>query len=327
MKDLKSCRVLVTPTSFGRGDPTLRTALESQVGEVIYNPTTRPLTSAELVRLLPGCDGYIAGLDIIDRAALTAADCLQVIARYGVGVDNVDLAAVWEKGIKVTNTPGANSVSVAELTIGLMLALARNIPEACAATRRGEWPRLNGQTLEGKCVGLLGLGAIGKQVARRLCAFDSRILAYDPYPDVAFAHQYGVELLSMEELLAKADFLSLHLPLLPDTNHLVDARFLASMKKGSFLINTSRGELLDELALVEALKSQQVRGAALDAFTREPPGVDNPLLGLPQVIMTPHTGAHSDGAIRRMGRMAVDGCLAVLKGETPSYPVSETKER
>ena len=322
MKDLKSCRLLVTPTSFGKGDPALRSELEAQVGEVIYNPAGRPLSSADLVRLLPGCDGYIAGLDTIDRAVIAAADCLKVIARYGVGVDNVDLPAAWEKGIIVTNTPGANSVSVAELTLALMLSLARNVVEACAATRRGEWPRLNGLTLEGKCVGLLGLGSIGKQVARRLAGFDCRILAYDPYPDAAFAHQYGIELLAMDVMLPQADFLSLHLPLLPETNHLVDGRFMARMKRGAYLINTSRGELVDEPDLVAALKSGQLRGAALDAFAQEPPDASSPLLSLPQVIVTPHTGAHSDGATRSMGRMSVEGCLAVLRGEKPRYSIT-----
>jgi phosphoglycerate dehydrogenase-like enzyme len=290
MKDLKTCRILVTPTSFGRGDPTLKTELEAQVGEIVYNTTGRPLTSADLANLLPGCDGYVAGLDTIDRAAIFAADCLKVIARYGVGVDNVDLGAARERGITVTNGPGANSVSVAELAIGMMLSLARNITEACAATRRGEWPRLNGISLEGKRVGLLGLGAIG-------------------------------ELVAQDELLAQADFLSLHLPLLPETANLVNEPFLARMKPGAFLINTSRGELIDEPALVDALKSGRLRGAALDAFIVEPPEAGNPLLSLPQVLLTPHTGAHTDGAIRNMGRMAVEGCLAVLRGEKPRYLV------
>lgn len=142
--NLKSCRVLVTPTSYGKTDLRLLSELESQVGEVIYNPTSKPLPSTELVRLLPGVDGYIAGLDGIDARALAAADRLKVIARYGVGVDNVDLAAARARGIIVTNTPGANAVSVAELTIALILALARNLPSAAAATRAGGWPRLAG---------------------------------------------------------------------------------------------------------------------------------------------------------------------------------------
>ena len=177
LMNLKECRLLVTPTSYGKNDPRLKTQLEEQVGEVIYNPTGKPLTSAEVAQLLPGIDGYIAGLDDIDAQALQAADRLKVIARYGVGVDNVDLVAAREKGIVVTNTPGANSVSVAELALGLMLALARQIPEAVEAVHQGKWPRYSGLSLEGKTIGILGLGAIGKQLARRLAGFDCRILA------------------------------------------------------------------------------------------------------------------------------------------------------
>jgi len=322
MSDLKSCRVLVTPTSYGKSDPRLKTELEEQVGEVIYNPTNRPLSSAEVAALLPGCDGYIAGLDNIDRAALASADRLKVISRYGVGVDKVDLQAAHEKGILVTITPGANSVSVAELTVALILSLARHIPNACTATRSGEWPRLNGLTLEGKCVGLLGFGAIGKQVARRLAGFNCRIVAYDPLPDSDYAHHYGVDLLPQDKVLAEADFLSLHLPLLPESRELVNAAFLGKMKKGAFLVNTARGELIDETALVEAVQSGWLRGAALDVFAHEPPGKDNLLLSLPQVIVTPHCASHTDGAMDRMGRIALEECLAVLRGELPLYPVS-----
>jgi D-3-phosphoglycerate dehydrogenase len=318
---LKDCRLLVTPTSFGKNNPAIRHELEMQVGEVIYNPTTRPLTSSELAGLLPGCHGYIAGLDEIDQMALQAADRLIVIARYGVGVDNVDLEAAREKHIIVTNTPGANSVSVAELTLGLILALARQIPEASAATRQGGWPRMNGLSLEDKTIGLVGFGAIGKQVARRLAGFNCRVVAYDPLPDQGAAQKLGVVLVSMDQLLSESDFISLNLPLLPETRDMADAAFLARMKPGSHLINTSRGELLVESALVEALKSGHLRGAALDVFATEPPGAANPLLGMPQVIVTPHCGAHTDGAINNMGRMSVHDCLAVLRGEEPTYRV------
>src|SRR5574340_895040 len=159
--DLHQSRLLVTPTSYGKNDPRLRTELESMVGQVIYNPTGKPLTSREVAELLPGMDGYIAGLDTIDAPALNAADRLKVISRYGVGVDNVDLAAAHERGIIVTNTPGANAVSVAELALGLMLALARQIPEAVESVHQGKWPRYAGLSLEGKTIGILGLGAIG----------------------------------------------------------------------------------------------------------------------------------------------------------------------
>jgi D-3-phosphoglycerate dehydrogenase len=320
--DLKQCRVLVTPTSFGKNDPRLKTELERQVGEVIYNPTGKPLPATELQRLLPGVDGYIAGLDSITRDALAAADCLKVIARYGVGVDAVDLAAAKDHNIIVTNTPGANSVSVAELAIGMMLSLLRQIPEGVAAVRQGQFPRYNGMSIEGKTVGIIGLGAIGKQMAKRLSAFDACLLAYEPFPDATFAEKYAVQLTSLDDLLARADIVSLHLPLMTETHAMVNREFLAKMKKGAYLINTSRGELVDETALLEALQSGRLRGIGTDAFAKEPVDPSNPLLALPQVIPTPHLGAQTDGAVNSMGWMAFEDCLAVLRGETPKYRVA-----
>jgi D-3-phosphoglycerate dehydrogenase len=319
--DLKATRVLVTPTSYARHDSRLRTELESAVGEVVYNTTGRPLRSEEVREMLEGCDGYIAGLDVIDRAALAGVSKLKVIARYGVGVEKVDLAAAQEKGIVVTNTPGANSSAVAELAVGMMLALARAIPAASAATTSGGWPRLSGIGLEGKTIGLFGLGAIGKLVVRRLTGFECKIIAYDPYPDRAFAEQYGVTLLNSEDVTAAADVISLHLPVLPETANMVNADFLARMKRGALLVNTARGELIDEQALADALASGHLGGAALDAFQHEPPGTANPLMQQPNLIATPHIGAQTDSAVNAMGRMAQRDCLAVLRGEMPLYPV------
>ena len=175
--------------------------------------------------------------------------------------------------------------------------------------------------IEKKTVGILGLGAIGKQLARRLAGFDCRVLAYEPYPDLAFAREHGVELLGLDELLPQADFISLHVPLLPETRNLVDRAFLAKMKPGAYLINTARGEVVDEEALLEALQSGHLRGAGLDAFEQEPPDPSNPLLALPQVIATPHLGAQTDGATNAMGWAALNDCLAVLRGEEPKYKV------
>jgi D-3-phosphoglycerate dehydrogenase len=323
MKDekLKKMRVLVTSTSYGKNDPRLKTELEGSVGQVIYNPTGKPLSSREVAGLLPGIDGFIAGLDVIDRQALQAADRLRVIARYGVGVDGVDLEAARERGVVVTNTPGANSASVAELALGCVLALARQLPAAIQATQNGQWPRLGGISLHGKTIGILGLGAIGKQLALRLAGFECQVVAYDPFPDLEFASRHGVRLLEMEEVVAQADFLSLHLPLLPETRSLVNQAFLAQMKPGAFLINTSRGEVIDEGALVEALNSRQIRGAALDAFIQEPPDPSHPLLRHPAVIATPHLGAQTDGATNQMGWMALNDCLAVLRGQAPAHRV------
>jgi D-3-phosphoglycerate dehydrogenase len=322
MTSLSQCRLLVTPTSYGKNDARLKSQLEAEVREVIYNPTGKPLSSTEVARLLPGIDGYIAGLDAIDASAMEAADRLKVISRYGVGVDNVDLQAARRKGIVVTNTPGANSVSVAELALGLILALARQIPEAVEAVHAGKWPRYSGLSLEGKTVGILGLGAIGKQLARRLTGFDCRLLAHDPFVDASTARELGVDLVGMADAVGPADFLSLHLPLLPETRGLVNEDFLRQMKKGAFLINTSRGELVDEVALFRSLESGHLRGAGLDAFTLEPPDPKNPLLALPQVIATPHLGAQTDGATSNMGWLALKDCLAVLKGQPPAHKVA-----
>ena len=318
---LKNACILVTPTSFARDDITLRMALELEAGEVIYNQSGKPLTSPALSDMIRGVDGMIAGLDAIDRAALECADRLKVIARYGVGVDAIDLGAAREKGIVVTNTPGANSASVAELVVGLMLSLARSIPAAIQATRSGEWPRTKGISLKGKTVGLIGFGAIGRQVARMLGGFDCTLLAYDPVVDEASAAVLNVQLLERDEVTSRADFLSLHCPVLPETRSMVDAAFLTRMKPGSYLINTARGELVDENALLASLKSGHLSGAALDVFASQPPAPDNPLLLHPSVIATPHMGAHTDGAMSSMGWMALNDCLAVLRGEEPLYRV------
>lgn len=321
MKPLNECHVLVTSTSFGRFDPRQKEVLATAVARVTYNETGKPLTSAQLQTLLPDVDGYIAGLDEIDAAALAAGTNLQVVARYGVGINNVDLDAAKTRGIVVTNTPGANSASVAELTVLLMLSLCRPVETAVSQTRLGGWPRLKGQSLVGKTVGLVGLGAIGKEVARRLAGFDCTLLAFDVAADAAFAAGHNVQLVSLAELLAQADIVSLHVPVLPATINMVNDHFLQQMKAGSYLINTSRGELVDEAALLAALTSGHLAGAALDAFQQEPPAANNPLLALPQVIPTPHMGAHTDDATNAMGRMALADCLAVLRGEMPRYRV------
>jgi D-3-phosphoglycerate dehydrogenase len=321
MPNLKDCRVLVTPTSYALHDQKLRTKLESEVGDVVYNTTGKPLSSSSLREIIPGIDGYIAGLDMIDRAVIEVAGRLKVIARYGVGLDNIDLTAAKEKGIVVTNTPGANSDSVAELTIGLILSLARSIPMASSLTKAGEWPRMRGVSLNGKVVGLLGFGSIGKSVASRLSGFGCTILAYDTKPDQEYAESLGVKLTTLDEIIQESEFVSLHLPLVPETHAMVNADFLCKMKPEAFLINTSRGEIIDEAALAEALEGGRLRGAALDVFTNQPPEKDNPLLALPQVIATPHTGSHTDGAVNAMGWLALEDCLAVLRGEAPQYPV------
>lgn len=319
--DLKQCRLLVTPTSYARSDSRMRNSIIEQCGKVIFNDTGKPLSAADLARLLPGIDGYIAGVDEVNASALEHADRLKVISRYGVGVDNVDLDTARNRGIIVTNTPGANAISVAELTIGLILSLARHIPEATQATRQCGWPRLSGIALYRKTVGLVGLGMIGKHVAKRLKNFECQVLAYDIQPDQPFAKEWQVDLVGLETLLQSSDFVSLHLSSNAATRGLVDDAFLARMKKGAFLVNTSRGDCIDEAALIRSIEQGHLRGAALDVFSHEPPNAGSPLLKMEQIIVTPHTGAHTDDAMNAMGWMSTEDCLAVLQGLEPRYRV------
>ncbi len=279
MKPLSACHVLVTPTSYGQYDDGLKSELAAQVGRVTYNETGKPLGSAELAHLLADVDGYIAGLDEIDAAALAGASGLQVVARYGVGVNNVDLEAARGRGIVVTNTPAANARSVAELTIALLLLLARPIMPAAAQTRDGGWPRMKGLSLEGKTIGLIGLGAIGRYVAELLSPFGCHVLTSDPVLTIDEARQFGCDLVPLDTLLAESDFVSLHAPATAQTTGMVNAGFLAQMKPGASLVNTSRGELVVEADLFQALQSGHLRGAALDAFAARTTGRGQPAAG------------------------------------------------
>jgi D-3-phosphoglycerate dehydrogenase len=322
IKDISQCIVLVTPTTFGKDDPALKSTLEKTVGRVIYNPANRPLAVPELVPLVKNIDGYIAGLDQVDASVIEAANRLKVIARYGVGVDRVDVEAATRRGIAVTNTPGANSVAVAELTVGFMLALGRSICRLDQSTRGGEWHRNSGVGLRHKTIGLVGFGSIGREVASRLKGFGCRILVSDPCVSPECAEDHDVHPVSLDQLLATCDFVSLHASLNPATAGMVDRAFLQRMKPGSFLVNTARGELIDEPSLQQALERGHLRGAALDCFSKEPPGADHPLLRLPQVIVTPHTGSHTDEATNTMGWMSLEACLAVLQGERPEHIIN-----
>lgn len=313
-------RVLITPTSFLK-NPEAKTMVETFADEIVYNPQTRPLEAEEVLALLDGVDGYIAGLDYITADVIRRAPAsLKVISRYGAGVDRVDLEAAKEKGVTVTNTPGTNAVAVCELAFGLMLSLARSIPQLDNAVKKGEWPRNDGIELSGKVLGIVGFGAIGKNLATRARAFGMRVVAYDPYFDATFASQYGVEQMTLDEIIELADFLSLHVPLTKETKYMIGEQTIARMKQGAFIINTARGGLVDEAAATSALKSGKLGGIGLDAYEVEPV-TDSPLLGLDHVVMTPHTGAHTNEAIAGMGIMAAQNLIDVLQGKDCKYKI------
>lgn len=320
MRSLAGTIVLVTPRSFGVDDPSIRIELESAVGEVRYNRTGRPLQSLQLAAELGEVHGLIAGLDEVDRTVFEAAPRLRVVARYGVGVSNVDLQAAAEHGVVVTNTPGVNANAVAELTIGLILALARSLTAAVHATKAGTWSSVHGIEVSGKTVGILGLGNIGRIVARRALGLGCTVVAHDPYAQ-STTEEPGLRLASQAEVVVEADFLTLHLPAVAESYGLVDYAFLAQMKKGSYLVNTARGELVVEDDLIQALESGHLRGAALDTLRQEPPASSHPLLHRPDVIVTPHIGARTVESTAAMGRTAVHELLAVLSGETPRFAV------
>lgn len=315
-------KILVTPTSF---KPENKTAafrqLEAFADEIVYNPYGRPLTEDELIPLLEGCDGFVAGLDFITEKVLKSCKGLRVISRYGAGYDRVDTAAAKTCGIPVTNTPGVNAQAVADLSMALILAAARRIPMLDAKTRDGQWVRSTGIEIYNKTMGILGLGAIGKNVAKRAQGFDMRVLAYDPYMDKDYAEKHDIQVCTFDEVITQADVLSLHLPLNDETRNSINIGSMREMKKGVIIVNTSRGGIIDEDAAAQMLKAGQLGGLGLDAFAQEPPE-KSPLFELDNVVLTPHTGAHTKEATENMANAAVKNLIDVLSGNECPFVVN-----
>ncbi len=263
----------------------------------------RPLEERELVDLVRGCWGLIVGLDPVTAAVLDAGP-LRVVVRFGSGTDNIDLAAAGQRGAKVASTPGANARSVAELTIGLLLALARHLVLHDREVRSGAWSRHTGIELAGRRLGIVGYGAVGRQVAAIARAIGMEVVASDP-----FVREADVPLVDLKALLTSSDAVTLHAPLADDTRGMIGAAELARMRPHALLVNTSRGGLVDERALAETLAAGRIRGAAFDAFEREPPEA-SPLLALDNFIASPHAGAATVEAARRTGVAAVRELLA-----------------
>jgi len=308
-----SPRVLVGSRSFGQTFPEHLDALRSGGVEVVPNEAGRPYRASELLDLLPEMDGIVTGTDELTAEVIAAAGRLKVIAKHGVGLDNVDLAAAERHGVRVEATAGAVHDSVADLALALVLALARGIVGAHADVAAGGWRPTTGIELRGRTMGIVGIGRIGREVAHRAQAFGLRVCAHDPYPDEAWAAANDVALSGLDELLQRSDIVSLHAPGSPD-GPLLDAARLARMRPGALLVNTSRGSLVDEAALADALTAGRLGGAGLDVFAGEPPH-GSPLLGLPSVVLTPHVGGRTREAQQRMGEMCVRACLDALVPE------------
>ena len=313
-------KVLITARYF-TNDPSPLDYLRAHRCELVASAyggdrDDRELTEEEAKRLIQGVDALIAGGIKVTRSVLEAADRLKIVARRGVGFDSVDLQAATERGVVVTITPGAITNSVADFTFGLMLTLARHIHRADRAIRAGEWPTLMGTELWHKTLGIIGLGRIGKAVAKRGRGFEMQVLAYDIVQDPSFAQEYGVRYVSLEELLQTADFVSINAPLSSTTTHLIDAKALDLMKPTAFLINTARGGLIDEDALIRALQEQRIAGAGLDVFEKEPLP-ESPLRRLENVVLTSHLAGYSLEGMRAAGMMAAQNVVAVLEGGKP----------
>lgn len=275
-----------------------------------------PAGADELARALKDADALIVRGGVkVTAELLHRAPALRVVGRAGVGVDNVDLEAATKKGVLVLNTPGGNAVSVAEHTLALMLALARAIPQANQSVKQGRWEKrlFMGRELREKTLGVLGLGRIGVEVAKRARALEMKVLAHDPYVTPVVASEANVQLVSLKQLLAESDYISIHVSLTPETAGMIDAAALARMKPGVRIINCARGEVIDEQALAEAIVSGKVAGAALDVFTEEPPPLNHPLALLPQVISTPHIAGSTEEAQEMVGYRIAEQVREYLK--------------
>lgn len=304
-------KVLVTPRSFAKADPAPLALLQERGYEVVRNATGGILTEAQLGELLADCDGVILGVDPLTADVIKSAPKLRAVSKYGVGVDNIDLDACAARGIKVSRTVGANSDAVADYAFALILALARKVIPIDARCRKSDWSKITTSDVYGKTLGLIGLGAIGRRAARRAKGFSMRVLAYDVGWDEAYARAEGIELAEIDTIMQDCDFISLHLPLLDSTRGIISAERIARMKPTAYLINTARGGLIDEAALLSALRENRIAGAGLDAFAQEPPE-EKEWFTLDNVVLGSHCSASTAGAAEAMGRMAAENLIADL---------------
>ena len=304
-------KILVTPRSLTKsGHPAFERFKQAGYEVVFCTPGKQP-EEEELLKLLPGCVGYLAGVEKVSARVLENARDLKVISRNGSGIDNIDLKTAEKLGIRICKTEGANSKGVAELTIGLMLAIARWIPFHDGKMKGEVWERRKGIELENRTLGLVGCGQIGMEVAVRALGLGMRVIAYRRHPDPGFAPSERFSWVSFDAVLGESDVISLHRPASPTGEPVMDAAAIGKMKKGAYLINTARASLVDETVLSEALKNGQVAGFATDVYEKEPPE-DYSLISQDRVIATPHLGGFTDESVDRATIEAVENLLGAL---------------
>ncbi len=306
-------KVLITSRSFGKIGDSAKKILED-AGIEITNISVN-FDQAEFERIIPEYDALIIGAHDFSEADMERCPKLKIICKHGVGLDNIHVNKAKELGIAVCNAPGTNSNAVADLALGLMLSVCRKISHSAALVREGVWKSHIGEDVCGKTLGLLGFGAIAKGVARRARGFGMKILAYDPFvTQLPEEFEGWVELCDMDKVITSCDILSVHIPLTPETRNTISTAELAKMKQGSYVINTARGGIVNEMALYEALKSGHLNGAAMDVVESEPMTPDHPLLSLDNVVVTPHIAMYSKEAINAVSLICAENVVACLTG-------------
>lgn len=303
-------KIFISTSSFGQYDKASIGILEEKGFEVELNSCGRTLTKEEVIHFLDGAIGLIAGTEVLDRDVLSSSPSLKVVSRCGVGIENIDLKAAEELGIKVFNTPDAPTIAVAELTVGLILSILRCMPASDRDMRAGLWEKRMGSLLHGKKVGVIGLGRIGKKVVELIMPFGVEMLCYDLKLDNEFIDKYGIKKMSLRDLLSNSDIVSLHVSSCEKGMYLIGKKEIDFMKNNAYLINTSRGNIIDETALVEALKDHQISGAAVDVYEKEP--YQGPLSYLNNVVLTPHIGSYAKEARMEMEKEAVENLIKGL---------------
>lgn len=321
-------RVLIGPAPLAGIEGGFVDVLRGAGFELVYPQRRAQMNEDELLQQLTGVVATVAGSEPYTRRVFAAHPQLRVVARAGVGYDAVDLAAATDHGVAVTITPGTNQDAVAEHAFALILALAKNLVPQHTGTCGLKWPRQANLPLRGRTLGIAGLGRIGKAVAIRGACFKMPLLAYEPYPDEGFAAQYGITLVSMDELFARSDFLTLHLPATPASRHLINRDTLRRMKPSAFVINTSRGSIINEPDLIEALQAGRLAGAGLDVFEQEPP-CESPLFRMENVVVTPHAAGVDVQSRDDMALSAAEAIVALSGGGWPAEKVvnPEVRER